>query len=247
MSACSLDAVSVSFAEGRGLHDVRLEIPRGQVVALIGASGSGKTTLLRVLAGLQEPTRGEVEVLGDDPMASSGAARRRLRRDVGLMMQRDNLVEGLRVFHNVIMGRLGHWSTVRSLLARVWPRRAEIALAHDALQRVELGSRLWDWPTQLSGGEQQRVALARLVVQAPKLWLADEPAAGLDPRLRRELLTMLIALVREHDATLVVTLHDVELLDEHFDRIVGLRAGQVTFDSSPAEVDDARLAEIYAA
>ena len=247
MTACSLRALSVRFAERRGLHDIDIEIPDGQIVGLIGASGSGKTTLLRVLAGLCEPTQGEAQVLGLDPRASSGPSHRQLRRDVGLMMQRDNLVEGLRVAHNVIMGRLGHWSTLRSLVARVWPRRRELAMAHEALQRVELGARLWDWPTQLSGGEQQRVALARLLVQAPKLWLADEPAAGLDPRLRRELLTMLIEIVRERGATLVVTLHDVELLDGHFDRIVGLRDGTVTFDSSPTELDDARLAEIYAA
>ncbi len=247
MSAFGLEGVSVSFAGGRGLDDVSLQAEEGEVIALLGASGAGKTTLLRVLALLQEPQSGTAKVLDRPTAGSWGRALRRQRRDVGLMMQHDNLVEGLRVFHNVAMGRLGHWSTLRALATLAWPRRADVVAVTDMLGRVELRGREWDWPTQLSGGERQRVALARLLLQTPRLWLADEPAAGLDPRLRRELLTLLTTLVRECGATLVVTLHDVSLVDDAFDRVVGLRRGQVAFDVTPDALDPAVLAEIYEA
>lgn len=243
--AFALRGVGVEFGRGRGLRGIELGAGEGEVVALLGASGAGKTTLLRVLAGQQEAHAGVARVLGVDTAGLWGPARRRLRADVGLMMQADNLVEGHRVFHNVAMGRLGRWSTWRALATLVWPRRADVAAAREVLASVELAERLWDWPRQLSGGERQRVALARLLLQAPRLWLADEPAAGLDPRLRRALLDRLVALVRARGATLVVTLHDVDLVGQRFDRVVGLRQGEVAFDLSPRRLDSARLAEIY--
>ncbi len=247
MSAFGLRDVSVAFAGGRGLERVTVEAAEGEVIALLGASGSGKTTLLRVLAALQEPSSGAADVLGRPVAGAWGRALRHLRRDVGLMMQHDNLVEGLRVFHNVVMGRLGRWSTLRSLATLAWPRRADVSEVVQTLARVELVDRQWDWPQQLSGGERQRVALARLLLQAPRLWLADEPAAALDPRLRRSLLSQLVGLVREREATAVVTLHDVALVDGAFDRVVGLRAGAVVFDGPPGALDEAALAEIYRA
>lgn len=245
--ALSLRDVDVEFAGGRGLRGLSLDAREGEVIALLGASGAGKTTLLRVLALLQPPAAGSVRVLGVQTAGLWGRPLRRLRCDVGLMMQQHNLVEGLRVFHNVAMGRLGQWSTARSLATLVWPRARDVEEAAAALARVELAGREWDWPRQLSGGERQRVALARLLLQAPRLWLADEPAAGLDPRLRRRLLHELVALVRERGATVVVTLHDVDLIDGSFDRVVGLREGRVAFDAAPERVDEARLSEIYRA
>lgn len=247
MSAFELSDVTVAFAGDRGLHEVTLGAELGQVIALLGPSGAGKSTMLRVLAALQEPSRGAVTVLGTPTRGLWGAALRRLRRDVGLMMQHDNLVEGLRVFHNVAMGRLGHWSAARSLLTLAWPRSVDVDRVVGVLERVELVGRQWDWPAQLSGGERQRVALARLLLQSPRLWLVDEPAAGLDPRLRRELMAMLVSLVREQGATLVVTLHDVSLVDPSFDRVVGLRGGRVIFDLPPARLEGSRLSAIYGA
>lgn len=245
-AAFRLHGVTVTFPQGRGLREIDLAARQGEVIALLGASGAGKTTLLRVLAARQEVRRGQVQVLGTDTAGLGGRARRRLRCDVGLMMQTDNLVEGHRVFHNVAMGNLGRWSTWRSLTTLVWPRRADVAAVVDVLAQVELAERLWDWPRQLSGGERQRVALARLLLQAPRLWLADEPAAGLDPRLRRELLERLVGLVRARGATLVVTLHDVELVGRVFDRVIGMRQGRVVFDRPPDRLDATRLGEIYA-
>ncbi|MEM9459164.1 MAG: ATP-binding cassette domain-containing protein [Myxococcota bacterium] len=244
-AAFVLRGVTVAFPQGRGLQPLDLLAQEGEVIALLGASGAGKTTLLRVLAVEQPAGQGQVQVLGTDAEGLGGRARHRLRGDVGLMMQTDNLVEGHRVFHNVAMGNLGRWSTWRSLTTLVWPRRADVAAVTDVLAQVELAERLWDWPRQLSGGERQRVALARLLLQAPRLWLADEPAAGLDPRLRRELLDRLVALVRARGATLVVTLHDVELVGRAFDRVIGMREGRVVFDHAPDRLDATRLGEIY--
>lgn len=247
MTAFALRGVTVEFDGGRGLEGLDLQAESGEVIALLGSSGAGKSTLLRVLAGLQPITDGEVRVRDTNTTELWGADLRRLRADVGLMMQHDNLVEGLRVFHNVAMGRLGRWSALRSLATLVWPRRSDVHAVADALSQVELRDRLWAWPQHLSGGERQRVALARLLLQAPHLWLADEPAAGLDPRLRRQLLTHLIALVRGQGATLIVSLHDVDLVDDAFDRVVGLARGRVAFDSTPANLTKNQLAKLYAA
>ena len=243
----SLTNVSVRFGARNALADVTLDAKAGEVIALLGPSGSGKTTLLRVLAATQSTTAGSVRVLGNDTAGLWGRQLRALRRQVGLMLQADNLVDGLRVFHNVAMGQLGQWSTLRGLATLVWPRAADITQVHAALAEVELADRIWDWPRQLSGGERQRVALARLLLQAPQLWLADEPAAGLDPRLRRTLLRRTIELVRASGSAAVISLHDVELLSEGFDRVVGLSEGRVVADTPASGLDSATVSEIYAA
>jgi len=247
VTAWSLSHVSVAFSTRKALTDVTLTADPGEVIALLGPSGSGKSTLLRVLAATQAPTEGSVDVLGSETAGLWGSKLRALRRQVGLMLQTDNLVDGLRVFHNVAMGQLGQWSTLRGLSTLVWPRARDVAQVRAALEQVELTDRIWDWPRELSGGERQRVALARLLLQSPKLWLADEPAAGLDPRLRQTLLRRTIELVRASRASAVITLHDVELLSEGFDRVIGLSEGRVVVDAPASRLDSAAVAEIYAA
>lgn len=246
-TAFELDDVRLDYGPDRGLHGVSLSAPEGQVIGLLGASGAGKSTLLRVLATLAPIDSGALRV-GETPVDDPPRRTlRSLRQRVGLMHQHGQLIDGLRVFHNVAIGRLSRWSTARSLLNLMWPQRPAIEAVHDALDRVELGDRLWDWPQRLSGGERQRVAMARLLLQDPALWLADEPAAGLDPRLRRSLLHMLVGLVRDRDGTLVVSAHDVDLVDDQFDRVIGLRHGQVMFDGPPATLTPERVTELYAA
>ncbi len=246
MNAWSLRDVTVSFDGRRALDNVNLNGKPGEVIALLGASGSGKSTLLRVLAATQRVCAGDVDVLGCSTRGLWGTAHRKLRQQVGLMLQSDNLVDGLRVFHNVAMGNLGRWSTLRGLAALVYPRKGDVSNVEHALRQVELAARIWDWPRQLSGGERQRVALARLLLQSPRLWLADEPAAGLDPRLRKALVGRTVEFVRQAKAVAVISLHDVELLTEGFDRVVGLRQGHVILDALASQVDSAAIAEIYA-
>lgn len=247
----TLDAVALSFTtvtgqgKTRGITDVSGTIARGETIALLGASGSGKSTLLGLMAGTLAPQRGVVTTLGHSPAAMSGREYRELRAKVGLLYQTDNLTPGLLVLHNVLMGNLGRWSAGRALASLLWPRRDDVDAAREALRRVELAERLRAWPDELSGGEQQRVALARLSVQRPELWLADEPTAGLDVRLRRAMLDTLIAVVREQGASLVVALHDLDLIDADFDRVWGLRDGRLHIAARPVDLDREQLASLY--
>jgi phosphonate transport system ATP-binding protein len=227
------------------LRDVSLEVQTGQRVALIGPSGAGKTTLLRLVAGVIAPDAGRVTVLGHDTGELQGASLRALRRDVGLLYQLDNLVPSLRVVHNVLMGRLGHWSTARALLSLVVPQ--QVQRAREALARVELPHKLWSLPGELSGGEQQRVAVARLLVQDPRLMLADEPVASLDVRLGREIVQLLCGIASERRRTLVMSLHALDLLGPHFDRVLALSGGGVAWDGPPAALSQALLRRVYGA
>src|SRR5690606_40708666 len=164
----------------------------GERVAVIGPSGAGKTTLFRLVAGLIKPATGQVLTLGHDTSRLSGRRLLQLRREVGFLYQHDNLIPQLRVVHNVLMGRLGYWSLPRAVFSLLWPQ--EIQSAVSALSQVELADRLWSLPDELSGGQQQRVAVARLIVQQPRLLLADEPVSALDLRLGQEIIGLLCAI-----------------------------------------------------
>ena len=242
--ALELAGVTRSFNGRSVLRGLDLVVPRGQVLALLGPSGAGKTTLLRVLSGILAPQAGTVRVLGQDLAVLHDRERRNLRRQVGLLYQNDALVPGLSVAHNVLIGRLGHWSLLASLLSLIRPRELPVAAA--ALRAVQLEEKLFEPIGALSGGQKQRVSIARLLVQAPEIVLADEPAAALDPRLARHILSLLIRLSREHGRTVVVTLHDMDLVGEDFDRVLALRSGAWFWEGRPAELNRERIADIFA-
>jgi phosphonate transport system ATP-binding protein len=252
MTQAATNAPEVSF-RGAGLrigdtdilHDVSFEAAPGQQIALIGPSGAGKTTLLRLCAGVLWPGAGEVEVLGRTIGNLDPHQLCKLRKEIGFLRQSDNLIPGLRVCHNVLMGNLGRWSILRSLVSLFWPQ--DLAAARAALGRVELGDRLWSLPGALSGGEQQRVAIARLLVQQPRLLLADEPVSSLDIRLGRDVVRLLSALARERGSTLLVSLHTLDLLREGFDRVIALRQGRVHWQGRPDQLTRGLLKEVYGA
>ena len=244
-AALALREATVRAGDRVLLDGVTLSVAPGERVALIGPSGAGKTTLLRLLAGSVWPDAGSVAVLGKDPGQLHGRALRHHRRRVGFLRQQDNLVPPLRVAHNVLMGRLGRWSPLRALWNLLWPSELDVARA--ALARVELEDRLWALPDELSGGEQQRVAIARLVVQQPDVLLADEPVSALDVRLGAQVLQLLHTLAGEREAAMLVSLHNLDLLDRGFTRVVALRAGRVCWQGTPADLDDATLRDVYGA
>jgi phosphonate transport system ATP-binding protein len=232
--------VTVRFGDRIALREVDFRVTEGERVALIGPSGAGKSTLLRVLNGSVQPDGGSVHALGTELAALRGAARRRVLREIGTVYQQLALVGPLRVAHNVSAGHLGRWPLWRAGWSLVAPGAAPDAAA--ALARVGLRGREREQTWRLSGGEQQRVAVARLLIQSPRAVLADEPIASLDQAHAEEVVDLLLGL---EGATVIVALHDVGLARERFDRIVALRAGRVAFDLRSGNVDAAALRSLY--
>jgi len=239
--AVQLRNVSKSFGGNVALSPLSLTIKRGETVALVGPSGSGKTTLLNIMATIIKPDRGEVII--DGVPSQNLKPGRELSRKVGIIHQQLDLVDQLPVIHNVLAGRLGEWGICRSLLSLMIPQDKE--LAFKALNRVGLIDKSHQRTSRLSGGEQQRVALARLLVQRPQAVLADEPVSSLDPARAEDLLAMLTDLVREENQTLIASLHAVKYARRYFSRIVALRQGRVFFDRPVSDVSDDDLARLY--
>ena len=225
------------------LKSVDLELPRGQVAALIGPSGAGKSTLIRCVNRLVEPTSGEI-YLGDTELTSlSRGALRKARRRMAMIFQNYALVERLTVMENVLSGRLGYMGFWSSLM-RNFPQ-ADIDRAFSLLEQVGLEGLHDRRADELSGGQQQRVGIARALMQDPDLLLVDEPTASLDPRTARQVMQLLKDLCAEHDLAAIINIHDVPLAREYTDRILGLQAGALIFDGPPEELTDEVLPQIY--
>lgn len=241
----SLDAVGVVHPNGhRALQGVTLIAEAGERLAVIGPSGAGKTTLLRVLGAALRPSEGEVAVLGATPWQLPAPALKKLRARIGTVHQSPPIAPRLRVVTAVLTGRLGEWSAWRALRSLLHP--VDIAGAHAVLSRVALEDRLFDRCDRLSGGQLQRVGVARTLYQRPALLLADEPVSALDPTLADATVRELVAQSESTGATLVASLHAVDLALRWFPRIVGMRGGQVMFDLPAAEVTPAMLDALYA-
>ena len=240
-----LQQVGLVHANGqRALHGLTLAAQAGERVAVIGPSGAGKTTLLRLLACGLRPSEGRVDTLGASPWQMSAHALRRHRARIGMVYQAPPIPPRLRVVTAVLAGRLGTWSTGHALRSLLYP--SDLAGAREVLARLDLADRLFDRCDQLSGGQLQRVGIARVLYQAPDLLLADEPVSALDPTLADEAVSALVAQSTATGATLVASLHAVDLALAWFPRIVGMRAGAVVFDAPAAEVTRAMLHELYA-
>ena len=236
-------SASVTYGALGALAGVDLRVDRGERIALIGPSGAGKSTLLSLLNAGRTPAGGEVQVLGRDLGRVSPRERREVQRRLGTVGQQFDLAGQLRVVHNVNAGHLGRWSLWRAVLSLLAPRQIEAA--REALRQVGLADKLFERTDSLSGGEQQRVAIARVLVQDPWAILADEPIASLDPTRGAEIIDLLLSLGAELRTTLVVSLHDVDVALWRFERVVALREGRVTYDGPPAELSDAFIRELY--
>jgi phosphonate transport system ATP-binding protein len=227
----------------RALKGVTLEVPEGQVMALIGPSGAGKSTLIRCVNRLVEPTSGKV-FLGDQELTSLGAwGLRRARRKMGMIFQEYALVERLTVMENVLSGRLGYVGFWRSFL-RKFPQ-SDIDEAFRLLERVGLDHMVDKRADELSGGQRQRVGIARALVQDPQLLLVDEPTASLDPKTSRQIMRLICELCAERRLSAVINIHDVLLAQIFAQRIVGLRLGEIVYDGPPDGLTADVLTDIY--
>ena len=242
--AIQTESLSVTYSNGAvALAPVNLTIKPGSFTVLLGASGAGKSTLLRSLNGLVRPSQGRVlDCRGDD--IAEGRTLRHHRRETGMIFQQHQLIGRVSVLGNVLMGRLGYHTALRTLL----PLNAqEKRLALEALERVGLLDKALARADQLSGGQQQRVGIARALVQQPKLILADEPVASLDPATAERVLSLLHGICRADGLTAVVSLHQLDFARRFGERIIGLAAGRVVFDGPPDRLDDASAAHLYGA
>jgi phosphonate transport system ATP-binding protein len=224
------------------LDDVSFEVPDGEFLVILGLSGSGKSTLLRCINRLIEATEGRIMWDGADITAASGEELRRIRRHIGFIFQEFNLVERSSVLTNVLSGRLGYINAWQSIFH--FPSE-EVKRALENLERVGIGDLAPKRADELSGGQRQRVGIARALMQEPRLMLADEPVASLDPVLAHSILRYLEQLNREDGITVICSLHFLDLVRRYGTRVVGLRAGRVMFQGLPEEITDERFKEIY--
>ena len=227
----------------KALDDLNLEVDSGEFLVIIGLSGSGKSTLLRCINRLIEPTEGQVLLDGVDITAAAPAELRRIRRDIAMIFQQFNLVKRSSVSTNVLCGRLGYARTLPSLIG-LWPT-ADKARAAASLELVGLSDKARSRADALSGGQQQRVGIARALMQEPKLLLADEPVASLDPATSHGVLDYLRDLNRERGMTVLCSLHFLSLAREYASRVIALKDGRLMFDGRPEAIDAARFREIY--
>jgi len=225
------------------LKHVSFTIAPGEFVAIVGRSGAGKSTLLRCLNGMVPVTAGEVRIGGVDVVHAPLGERRRLRCRIGFVYQEFNLIDRLSVLSNVLVGRLGHVHPLASSLRLL--SRADRELALYNFYRVQLDGRARQRADSLSGGEKQRVALARAMTQEPLVLLADEPVAGLDQELARGVMEDLRRVAKDDGVPTLVNYHDVALARAYADRIIGIALGEVVFDGSPGDLDEAALDRIY--
>ena len=239
-----LEYIEVAYGKGRPVLSLEsLRISGGESVAIIGPSGAGKSTLLRTLKGYVQPRHGKVEVLGVNLTCASRSARRAVNQRIALIYQQFHLVRRLSVLENTLCGRLGHTSRWRSLLGLFTPE--DLRIAWSAISEVGLAEKVHQRADTLSGGEQQRAAVARATAQQPDLILADEPVSSLDPAWAAEVLELLVEVQSHHQATLVMTLHQPQLARRFAKRIIGLRAGRVVLDRPAADVTDSALHNLY--
>ncbi len=227
----------------QALREVSFTVEDGEFVAIIGLSGAGKSTLLRCINRLIEPTSGRVIWNGIDITAASPRELRRIRRQIGMIFQQFNLVKRVTVLTNVLAGRLGYVNPWLSLLGYFPP--AEVQRAMWALERVGLADLADKRADELSGGQQQRVGIARALMQEPRLLLADEPVASLDPVLAHSILRYIEELNRKEGVTVICSLHFLDLVHRYATRVIGLKDGVKVFDGRPDEIDDRRFKEIY--
>ncbi len=237
-----LHEASVVYRDGTvGLAPTTLEFRDGRFTVLLGASGAGKSTLLRSLNGLVPLTAGAVWS-ADGGTLTRAADWRAHRRRTGMIFQQHQLIGRLSVLENVLTGRIAHGAAWRSL----WPASvADKRIALCALDRVGMLDAALRRADQLSGGQQQRVGIARALAQQPRLLLADEPVASLDPGTATRVLELLHAICRDAGIAVVVSLHQVDLARRFADRVIGIAAGRVAFDAPPSRLDDRVLAGLY--
>ncbi len=242
-TALTLANVSRKFGETTAVDNVSLTIEPGQFVGVIGRSGAGKSTLLRLINRLIDPTTGSISFQGSEITALKGKPLRQWRRDCAMIFQQFNLVERLNVLNNVLIGRLAEHGFLSSMAMQFTDEERTMAI--EALDRLDLVPQALQRAGTLSGGQQQRVAIAKALVQNPKIMLADEPIASLDPANATLVMDGLKQINKEDGITVLVNLHTLDTARAYCDRIIAMRSGRVFFDGTAAQLTDGVVRDIY--
>jgi phosphonate transport system ATP-binding protein len=226
------------------LKGISFRVEADDFFAIIGPSGAGKSTLIRCINRLVEPTGGEIIFCDREITKLPGRQLRMLRRDIGMIFQEFNLIDRMSVMDNVLSGRLGYTSSLRSLFRAF--SRDDIQHALDLLDRVGMLEHVDKRADELSGGQRQRVGICRALMQNPKLLLVDEPTSALDPKISREVMALIKQMATELKVPCLCNIHDVQLAMEFCNKIIGLQDGNKMFDGPTKEMNQAMLDEIYA-
>ena len=243
-----IENLTKSFGDLTAVKNVSFEVPKGQMIGIIGRSGAGKSTLLRMINRLSDPTSGRIitdEVLGQgvDVATIKGKRLRLWRSQCAMVFQQFNLVPRLTVMTNVLMGRLSYHPTWKSMFMLFSDRDKTFTIK--SLQRLDMVSHALHRADELSGGQQQRVAIARALVQEPKILLADEPIASLDLRNATIVMDALRKINKEDGITVICNLHLLQTARDYCDRIIGMRKGEIVFDGPPSALTESMAREIY--
>ncbi len=243
-SLLEITNLSHTYANGvTALRDVSFSVEPGEFLVVIGLSGSGKSTLLRTLNRLIEPTDGTITFDGQDVTHISGDALRRHRSQIGMIFQHFNLIDRHSVINNVLYGSLGRTSTVGSILGRYTAEQQ--AAAQENLEIVGIGDKSSFRADALSGGQKQRVAIARALMQDPRLLLADEPVASLDPATSHSVMQYLEKINKDLGMTVICNLHFLSLVRQYASRVVALKGGELVFNGQPEEITEEWFRAIY--
>ena len=245
MSVLEVNELRVRYKAGSPeiLKGINFEVEENDFFAIIGPSGAGKSTLIRCINRLVEPNSGKIYFKGNEITGMSNRQLRIVRRDIGMIFQEFNLIDRMSVMDNVLSGRLGYTGNFRSLF-KIFPRK-EIEKALNLLDRVGLRDQVDKRADELSGGQRQRVGIARALIQGPKLLLLDEPTSSLDPKISREIMSLIKEMAKELNVPCLCNIHDVQLAMEFCNKIIGIKDGVKMFDGSTESLNKQKLDEIY--
>jgi phosphonate transport system ATP-binding protein len=245
MSVLEVKELRVRYNAGSPeiLKGISFEVEENDFFAIIGPSGAGKSTLIRCINRLVEPNSGKIYFKGNEITGMSNRQLRIVRRDIGMIFQEFNLIDRMSVMDNVLSGRLGYTGNFRSLF-KIFPRK-EIEKALNLLDRVGLRDQVDKRADELSGGQRQRVGIARALIQGPKLLLLDEPTSSLDPKISREIMSLIKGMATELNVPCLCNIHDVQLAMEFCNKIIGIKDGVKMFDGTTESLNKEKLDEIY--
>ena len=238
-----LTNITKAFQQTQALNNISLTIEEGGMLALIGPSGSGKTTLLKLLNGQHLPTSGELTIEGANIETLSGKSLKQVRQKIAYIPQDLGLVPNLKVFQNILLGKIGSTSSISLIRQFLFPSTKELETIHAILENVGIPEKLYQQTSSLSGGQQQRVAVARALYQNAHTILADEPVSAVDPARARSLVKLLKEIAAEKNISVIMSIHNTDIATSMFPRIIGLKAGNIEFDTNSPT--DRELKDLY--